>query len=198
MATFIDLDSMWRDREIYPNPADYQLTPAQIKSWFRTSRTVQAFNSNPSVQPLDFAVSINIKELTLPYDDSIAGLPRIYVDFHCRKYNDIHLIQAIDGRHSEARFVCKPHNIQNDSNGNPLWIHYTCNMEQVTRFSRNDMIIFRVTTRDGSVIPNFDTLVPDDADPDKQILAVFEITPYLRDGDYGAGEGALIQPTLSS
>ena len=104
MATFVDLDSMWRDREMYPNPSDYQLTPNQVESWFRSARTIRAFPANPSTQPLDFTMSVNIKHLTLPYDDRIVNLPRIYVDFHSRRYNDIHLIQTIEGRTPRRSF----------------------------------------------------------------------------------------------
>ncbi len=195
MASFIDLDSIWRDREIYPNPSDYQLTPSQVESWFRSARTIRAFPANPSTQPLDFSMSVNIKHLTLPYDDSIVSLPRVYIDFHSRRYNDIHLIQTIDGRHPDARFICIPHRIQTDADGIPIWIHYNCNMEQVMRFKRDDMMIFQITTRDGSVLPNFDTLVPIAPDPDRQTLVVFEVTPYLRDGDYSEN---LIQPAQVS
>lgn len=195
MASFIDLDSIWRDREMFPNPCNYQLTPTQVESWFRSARTIRAFPANPSTQPLDFSMSVNIKHLILPYDDTIVGLPRVYVDFHSRRYNDIHLIQTIGGRHPEARFICVPHKIQNDAAGIPLWIHYSCNMEQVMRFKRDDIMIFQITTRDGSTLPNFDTLPPVAADPDKQSMVVFEVTPYARDSDYGSSDAAMIQPT---
>ena len=194
MASFVDLDSIWRDREMFPNPCDYQLTPSQVDSWFRSARTVRAFPANPSTQPLDFSMSVNIKHLILPYEDSIVGLPRIYVDFHSRRYNDIHLIQTIDGKHPDARFICIPQKVQDDAAGNHLWIHYACTMEQIMRFKRDDIIIFQLTTRDGSILPNFDTLVPNPPDPNKQSLIVFEITPYLRDSSYGAGDNALVQP----
>jgi hypothetical protein len=194
MASFINLDSIWRDREMYPNPSDYQLTPSQVESWFRSARTIRAFPTNPNTQPLDFSMSVNIKHLILPYDDRIVNLPIIFMDFHSRRYNDIHLIQTINGRHPDARFICIPHKVQNDTNGNPLWIHYNCNMEQVMRFKRDDMMTFKLTTRDGSTLPNFDDLVPDPPDPTKQTIVTFEVTPYLRDGDYGAGDNAMIQP----
>lgn len=194
MATFIDLDSNWRDREIYPNPANYELTPSQVEGWFRNARSVRAFPQNPSTQPLNFVVSMNIHYLTVPYSDPVAALPRVYVDFHSRKYNDIHLIQAIDGRHQESRWICNFDRIQRDPvTDDPLWIHFRCTMEQVMRFKKDDTMVFRVTTRDGSTLPNLDNLVPDPPDPLKQILCTFDCTPYLRDGDYS--ESALVQPT---
>ena len=55
------------------------------------------------------------------------------------------------------------------------------------RFKRDDMIIFQITTRDGSTLPNFDTLPPIAPDPDKQTMVVFEVTPYLRDGGLWRG-----------
>jgi len=193
MATFIDLDSIWRDREVNPNPAEYELRPQQVETWFRGARSVRAHPQNPNLQPLEFATTVNIRYLTVPYTEFLAGIPRLYVDLHTVKYNDIHLIQTIDGRHPTARFICAFDKIQNDAGGEPLWIHYACRMEQTMRFKRDDPVVFRVMTRDGSVLPNTDTLVPEDPDPNKQILATFEITPYIRDGDY---ENSLVETSV--
>jgi hypothetical protein len=53
------------------------------------------------------------------------------------------------------------------------------------RFIRNDPVVFRLTTRDGSTIPFFiDSDINKLANPDKQCLATFTVTPYIRDGDY--------------
>lgn len=184
MATFIDLDSIWRDREIYPNENSYALNEKQTETWFRQSRSVRAFPQNPSTQPLQFVTTINIKYLTLPYTDQLSQLPRIYVNFRSKTYADVHLIQAIDGKQSQAKFICIQDRIQYDNNDIPLWIHYRCTMEQTMRFEQKDTIIFEITTRDGSTLPQQDTNIPDPADPLKQSLCTFELTPYLRDGDY--------------
>lgn len=192
MATYIDLDSIWRDRETWPNPANFQLSVEQVRGWFAAARSVNALPKNPSTQPLGFVISMNIHYLTLPYDASIAGLPRVYLNIRSKSYKDINLIQSIDGKQRDARFICTFDRVQNDGAGDPLWIHYRCSMEQVFRFKMNDELIFSVTTRSGDVIPNFDTTIPADADPDKQILCTFDVTPYRRDGSYS--EDAQVQP----
>jgi len=185
MATYVDLDSIQRDRETYPNPNNYELAPQQVKTWFREARTVRAFPQNPSTRPMEFATTVNIRYLTLPYNDEVAALPRVYINFRCRVYKDIHLIQTIDGIHSDARFICIPDRIQNDPvSGNPAWIHYKCNMEQTIRFIRDDPVILQITSRSGDVLPNTDTLEPLPADPNQQTLITFEVTPYIRDNDY--------------
>lgn len=195
MATYFDLDSIWRDREEWPNPANFVLSVEKTRQWFSFPRTVNAYPKNPSTQPLGFVISMNIHSLTLPYDATIAGFPRVYLNIRSRVYNDVNIIQSIDGMQKEAKFICIFDRIQNDSAGDPLWIHYTCTMEQVFRFKRDDELIFQVTTRDGSIIPNFDNLLPDDPDPNKQILCTFDVTPYLRDGSYS--DNPQVQPVVN-
>ena len=184
MSTFIDLDSIQRDREVYPNPFDYEVTANQIKDWFRGARSVRPFPQNPNTQPREFATTVNIRHLIFPYSALLADFPVVYIDFHSATYKDIHLIQTINGIHADSRFICSFDKIQNDQFGAPLWIHYKCNMEQTLRFKRDDPVVFRVTTRSESILPNPDTVVPDAPDPFKQTLCTFEITPYIRDGDY--------------
>ena len=182
MSTFIDLDSIWRDREIYKNPADYQLSPKQVETWYTYPRSKRAHPQNANIKPLDFASSIVIKYLTIPYDDEIVKLPRVYVNFTSIKYKDIHLIHAIEGKQPEAKFICQFDFIQNDKNGDPLWIHYKSNMKQVMRFIRGYPILFRVTTRSNTILPNLDT--GENVDAEKQILCTLEIQPYITDAAF--------------
>ena len=184
MANFIDLDSIWRDREVYPNENSYEVGPGQVDTWYKTARAVRAFPQNPGIQPLEFATTVNIIHLTLPYNETLAEFPRIYINFHSKRYSDIHLINSIDGKQINAKFICIPDNIQDDRNGNHLWIHYKCHMEQTMRFVRGEPVFFQITTRDGSVLPQSDTNVPNDANPLKQTLCTFEVTAYIRDGSY--------------
>lgn len=191
MSTFIDLDSIWRDRDVYPNENNYELEPKQVETWFKSARSVRAFPQNPNTQPLEFATTINIKYLTLPYSETVSEFPRVYVNFRSKRYQDIHLINAIDGKQPYAKFICHLDRIQNDRNGNPLWIHYRCNMEQTMRFERGEPVLFQITTRDGTTLPQLDTSVPTPPDPTRQTLCTFELTPYIRDGDY---DNHLVEP----
>lgn len=191
MANFIDLDSIWRDRETYPNENDYVLGPKKIESWFRNARSVRALPQNPNIQPLEFATTVSIVYMTIPYSAAVAELPRLYVNFRSEKYKDIHLINAIDGKQMDAKFICVVEKIQNDQFGNPAWIHYKCSMEQTMRFERGDPIILQITTRDGSVLPQLDTSPDQPPDPLKQTILTFTITPYIRSGSY---ENHMVQP----
>lgn len=184
MSNFINLDSIWRDREAYPNENSFEVSSKQVDTWFRSSRTVRTFSQNPNRRPLEFATTVNIKHLILPYTEDLVELPVIYVNFRSKKYNDIHLINAIYGKQPTAKFICTQHKILNDKLGSPLWIHYQCNMEQTMRFERGGPVIFQITTRDGSILPQQDTIVPLQTDPTKQSICTFELTPYIRDGDY--------------
>jgi len=181
MATYVDLDSILRDREAYPNPADYKVVASQIKSWFGSARSVRAFPQDPNIKPLEFATSVQIRYLTIPYTEAFAILPRLYVVFKTSEYNDIHLLQTISGKHPDANFICEFDRLQFDINGNPVWIHFKCKTRQVMRFKRDSPVTFQVYTRDGNILPNIDTLVPVDPDPLKQILCTIEVVPYIRD-----------------
>ena len=184
MASFIDMDSVWRDREAFPNENNYELQPKQVETWFKSARSVRSSPQNPNLQPLEFATTVNIKVLTIPFSETVSEFPRVYVNFRSKRYNDIHLIHAIDGKQPDAKFICIFDRLQNDRNGNPIWIHYRCNMEQTMRFERGQQVIFQITTRDGSILPQLDTNIPTPPDASKQTLCTFEITPYIKDANF--------------
>jgi hypothetical protein len=67
MSTYIDLDSVWRDRSAYPNPCDYSLTADQVATWSKSVREVRALPQIASERPLDFVAALNLLGATLPY-----------------------------------------------------------------------------------------------------------------------------------
>lgn len=184
MSSFIDVDSYWRDRATYQNPAEFDITAKQINGWVSRSRTVRANPQNPNNQPYEFATSIEIINLTIPYTTDTAVLPRVYIDMHSELYKDIYLINIADRVNKDARFICTFDKIQNDNMGNPTWIHYKCGMEQVCRFGRDSPIKFRVFDRNGVTLPLTDDLPPNPPNDLAQITTTFKITPYIKDGDY--------------
>jgi hypothetical protein len=184
MATFIDLDSVWRDRELYPNPANYELTPDQVATWFSAPRNINALPKNPTLKPLDFVCTVNAMNLTIPYNDITASLPRIYVDFHSKFYNDRNMIYSPDNRHVSDKFIFTHDKVQSDINDNKIWIHFKCTMQQTMRFKRNDIVSFTISSRDGTVLTFPDNEPPEDPDPLMQTMCTFEIVPYGRDADY--------------
>jgi hypothetical protein len=67
MSTYIDLDSIQRDREAFPNPCRYTLTVNQVDTWVRSTREVRALPQNANERPLDFVSSLNIVSAVIPY-----------------------------------------------------------------------------------------------------------------------------------
>lgn len=294
MATYIDLDSIWRDRAAYPNPCNYELTPNQIETWSRSTRETRPLPANPNERPLDFVNSISLITLTLPYprieifanqailvnsvntntlttldphnlvvgdivmtsspgyanttgilrnveyhvistatpttfqislvpagpavsltngtgldmtlavisaadyatvignlDDAIniVTFPRLYVDFHSRKYPDTRMINTNGGRLSDAKFVIGIDRVQLDDKLTPTWIHYKSHGEQTFRFKRDDPVVFNIVTRDGTTINFFnegDLGIP--TNPMKQSLVTFMIIPFVKDARFINGQ----------
>jgi len=67
MSTYVDLDSVFRDRSAYTNPCFYSLTANQVATWPKSTREVVALPQTPAQRPLDFVNSIHIISATLPY-----------------------------------------------------------------------------------------------------------------------------------
>jgi len=179
MSTFIDLDSIHRDIELYPNPCDYQLEPKQVRDWFSKDRTTRAYGQNPGNQTLGFVSSITTKFLTLPYTEQLSIEPRVYVNFSSTDYKDKNLIQSINGVHPDAKFVCQFLFIQKDAADTPVWIHYKAEpMTQSMRFNQGNTVRLQITLRDGSVPIFPDPTIP--LDNFLQSLATFEIMPYIK------------------
>jgi hypothetical protein len=195
MANYIDIDSLYRDRETYPNPADFTIRPSDTLTWY----PLRVISRNPPDTKLaaqNLFQSISLLSLIIPYHDEFADLPKLYVDMHCLKYQDTPMIYTIDNKLSTARFVCVPEKIQNDSSGTPVWIHFKgITKDQTFRFYSNETIVFKVFTRTNTVLPLSDPVVDPVSnevlplDPNLQVLATFEVVPYLRDGDYAQGIG---------
>lgn len=116
MSTFIDLDSTYRNRELFANPCHYVLSGEQVQSWLRSSRTVVPLPNRSQAFPSDFTNSVQIVSLVLPYTPETAALPRVYLDFHCNKYHDKFLVQSIDSRQADTKFICSFDKVQCDDN----------------------------------------------------------------------------------
>jgi hypothetical protein len=287
MSTYVDLDSVWRDRSCYTDPCNYQLTPNQVSTWNRSTREVVPLPQNPNNRPLDFVNSVHVIGASLPYPrielyaknfvtvesitsntlsttqtvandqilmtsspgyantigilrnveyhvvnaapgtfqlslteggaaisltdstgtnivfaqinpsdyvDIIALLqnavqlvsyPRVYLDFYSLQYKSIRLLNTNNGVLPDAKFVLGIDRIQYDDKLTPIWIHYKSHGEQVYRYKRDDPVIIRFMSRDGSTIPFFDEpdlTVP--TNPIKQSLVTLNVTPYVRDASF--------------
>lgn len=195
MSNFIMIDSVHRDRENYPNENDYELTPSQVETWFRASRSVRAYPQNASTQPLEFVTDLEILSLIVPYTIAMSKVPVVFVNFRSSTYKDIRLIATINGTLSDAKFACYFDKIQYDDFNNPktpVWIHYRCPMVQTMRFVRDMPVTFQLFTRSGSIPPQQDNDLPDEPDPDKQTILTVQLVPYLRNSSWS---GHSIVPT---
>jgi hypothetical protein len=195
MATFTDLDSTYRNRNTYPNPANYTVEDSQVRAWSVNPRTVSANSARPGSRALEFVESIDVERFILPYTDvtyvnklgvtitvPLADIQRVYLDVHTSRYNDQGLISTIDNKNTKAKFMFVQDKIQEDTLGNPRWIHYKCKMNQVMRFARNEPIIINIMQELGYTI-----VIPDagiDPDPLMQTYIMLKITPYFRDGGF--------------
>lgn len=185
MATFIELDSGLRNREFFANPAEFTVTKEQVNGWFRKSRTVRAYPAPQHFKPLEFATSVELRDLTTPYLAALADVPRIYVDFHSQTYNDQYLISSINGVNRDAKFVLTFDRIVNNDAGVRTWIHWiNIHREQVMRFKRDEPVFFRVFTRDGITLAIVDAALPAAINPLVQVFASFDIRPYIIDAGY--------------
>ena len=193
MSNYFVLESQLRNKAEYPNPAEFEVEPAQTRGWFREPRRVRALSQNPQTMSLDFVSAIEVKHVVTPYHITdppgnppvvppVDPIPYLYLDLHSRSYNDQYLINTIGGSNRDARFLLIRDKIFYDDVGRPVWVLWTSAMEQVLRFKRDDPLFFRLYTADGKTLPIVDS--EGTPDPKKQIMTLFGVTPYSRDGDY--------------
>lgn len=61
MPNVIDIDSYYRDRNIYPNPCDFSITPGQVKEWVKTTRSKE-YTADRTILH-----SVELDRLSMPY-----------------------------------------------------------------------------------------------------------------------------------
>ncbi len=184
MASFIDLDSTNRDRKTYPNPSFYTVDTEHVRGWSKYHATVSPLPRNSNLNPYTSFATVRIKSLITPYTNALSSIPRVFVEFKCLTVKDIVGLRTMGGKHPDDNFVCDFGRIQTDNLGTPIWIHWICNMEQVMRFDLNSQVKIRISTPDDIVLPSVDSIAPIAPIVNAQTHATFEITPYIRDGDY--------------
>jgi len=182
MSSYIDIDSEYRDNNLYPNPAQFTITADQVDRWFKHNRITNNLPNLPFKSPYDFVHVVKLKNLVIPYSVAFSTLRRIYVDFHTHQTKTYNLINCINGMNADAKFIAFYDRIQNDSAGNPYAIHYKCNMSQVMRFQNGQPVDFILRDKDDNILSITDTTPT--PDPDVQVQATFEITPYVNSGEY--------------
>lgn len=175
----VDLDSVWRDRVTYPNPADYVVDVANISSWLKhTQRSICVEPCKPAPSYLS---CIRLTSLILPYDPDVANAPKLYVNYQSVNKPVFQAISTIGNHLGDAKFVVTYSKTQYNSDGEATWLHYCPVNTQMMEYSRDMPLKFSVMSRDGNVLPQYidvDPTLP--VDPARQILATFEITPHFK------------------
>lgn len=185
MASLFEISSMYRDRIVNPLPTDFTLPAEQTRTWFRSSRSVRAYPANPLSSVQEFVTSIDLRQVITPYSDTIASIPRLYVDFHGQTNNDQFLIQFPFGFNRDAKFSLYQDKVQNNSSGDPVWIIWkSVYYEQVMRIKRDDPITVRIFTQNGMTLPISDAVPPLPFDPNQQVLLSFDMRPYVKDAEF--------------
>lgn len=133
------------------------------------------------ITPTEYASVIAALNLGL----TLIDMPFIYIDFHCKLYNDKNNVRAIDNNLSQVKFVVQFDKFQINSVGMFVWIHYKANMTQVLRFKLNDTVRLTYYNDEQQVLMMFDEPDEDFAtDPDRQNKITFSVTPYINDNHF--------------
>ncbi len=198
MSTHFHVDSTWRDRTTFPNPAEFIIPVEVANDWITTNRTVQAVRPHNKAQVTNIVHTIKLLNITIPFDfggevgtSFIDNHPFIYVAFQSTSmYKDMKLINTLNsGRNAgnkvslkDAVFVAYCDKTQGGATSS--WIQYKCNMFQTYRINLKDALTFRIFTNDGKTLGIVDTVPPESIDTAKQVNALFEVTPYVREDRY--------------
>ena len=114
-----------------------------------------------------------------------ADLERIYLDIHSIHYNDSQLIYSTNfakgNQLSQAKFTLFKDRIITDSTGAPIGVCFFCNMDQVTRFARDQPFVINIMQAQGYTIIIPDTNPPT---PSQQVYILMDVTPYFRDANF--------------
>jgi hypothetical protein len=201
MSAYILLDSMSRDRAVYPSQANFTVSADQSASWSNLIKEVSCVRPCGRKEVCNLLFSVKLNFLALPAGTTNAsgaalpgGEPYIFVTFSDTRNRTTGAIKMMNGIHRSAVFACNF--IRNYGAGNE-WMLYTSGQTQTIKLdSYKPEIIFRVFTREGApaiplvgpqdstVIPPADNPLPANINPAVQIAAEFELTPYVRDGDF--------------
>lgn len=127
MSTYIELDSKYRDRELYSNPADYIVSANQTSGWNSLIRTTQCVKPCSKKEACNLLFSIKLLRLLIPtrlidedgetlefiardpYNQPIStNNNSLFVRLTSQGKEDKNLINSINNENSDATFSVKP------------------------------------------------------------------------------------------
>jgi len=210
MSIPLHVDSRWRNRnnDNNTNPAEFDIPVEVTEKWQTANRTVQAVRPHNKMQATNMVHTVQLLNLTIPYD--IGGsvgttaynlIPFVYVTLRTTSstYTDEGLVNTLeDGRTvnvtpdllgvdsktslRDVTFVAYCDKLQGASP--QTWIQFKCNMYQTYRINLKNSLKFRVFTPDGKTLPIVDNAATSAVLPARQVSALFEFTPYVREDRY--------------
>ena len=202
MSSHIIFDSSFRDRTQFPNPARFDIGTEMTAGWSSLNKIVQCVKPCAKKDACNLLYCIKLLSLTIPLAATNAAggtpLPNVepflFVRLSTTRYNDHDQIKSAFARYRNATFLC---NFVRNQGGADQWQQYASPMNQCIRLDdKAPELFFNVFTREGSPeipltagIANNTIIIADNAlpaaiNPTVQVTALFEITPYVRDGDY--------------
>lgn len=187
MSDHILLHSYFRDRENFPNPADYVIPAEQTFNWVKFIPQTIPFHRTRKDRPLEFKSTVKLHYIITPYLDQLTQYSHIFLDFHSTDYNDQNIVRQINGKNPDARFVARFESIQqviNGGVGTNTYIRWSSGMEQVMRLSRQREYIVRIFDHSGQTLQLTDTLPPNDPTLTSQTTINLEMKPFVLDGEF--------------
>lgn len=184
MARYIDLNSEFRDREVYPNENDYKTVPVQTRAWRSVPDNARPLSHDPLTRTREFKMSVSVVELTLPYSDAVNNMARIYVNIDNVSNPSSYMIDTMTPATSNSKFICTFDRYQDDNLGNHQWIHYKCNMKQIFRFRVGEPVSITIADTNGTVLTQQDTNSPTAPDSTKQTFCTIRVSDFTQDGEF--------------
>jgi hypothetical protein len=207
MSSYLHVDSTWRDRLEFPNPAEFIIPLNVVDSWRTVDRTVYPVDKHCVSRYEGMVHTVELLNLTVPDTAvistitnatfngnsvqtsstiSITDAPFIYVALQNTSENtDKRLTNTLEGgvnskfkNLADAVFVVYYDKTRNG------WVHFESGMTQSYRINFKREIKFRLFDNTGQTLQITDTTPPTFPIASQQVSALFDITPYVRDDRY--------------
>lgn len=119
---------------------------------------------------------------------ALLRLPKIYVNISIENstMRDQDTLASIENHHRNDKFVMRLDVVQNDEDGQGLWLHYISTIPQMFRFKIGEPLRIQISDRRGVAIDVFNDSATSTTYPDplKQTTLTFRITPLIQDNAY--------------
>lgn len=180
MATYISVDSIFRDTQQSPNPAEFFIRVEETKGWATENRTVQSVKAHRRRKEPILLHEVTLLKLSIPYSATLLNEPYLYVEFSSTQKPIRGLINTLGNTQEgvklqSAVFEVFFDKIQSVPAGSNLYIIYNCAMTQVMSLEPKGSYKFRVFNRTGTTIVVTDSIYPVLPSPTSQVSMLLKI-----------------------